>query len=426
MSISLNNNVAQANNIQQSKQPENKTDEKSKFLTPTQTKVAVGTALTALAAVGIYLATKGKDAKVTQETVTNATQNAQEMTNTIKEMTVDAFKKAGNKFNKGKALNVDGTGFSGTILSQTKDGAEVSMVYENGLIKESTKIKNDKILIEKTYSYSDNDGLDNIYIVDSKGTKINVWYDSNKGILSRHEQEKDGTYRKTILKDLKKDKVIMEDDTYFFYDKNGNKIAERDYDNNITLYHSNGKVKFKQEGDTLKFFDENGNITHQLKSDLRYRAENYQYQLITPDGRKVELMGEKYYQNREMSFYEPDNERPSVTLSTRHHYTGKRINEAFARTKNGDRYLLEKGKDGVFQLSKGKVVSARYNPKNKEVELLNDNLKEESVPVMVDNVLNAIADMRKQHRQATTMLDTYWSSRRKIFDLFCNGEYFMK
>ncbi len=423
MPVSLNNNVAQVNNIQQSKQPEKKTDEKSKFLTPTQTKVAVGTALTALAAVGIYLATKGKGAKVAQEMVTNATQTAQEFANTVKENTVEAFKKAGNKFNKGKALNADGTGFSGTILNQTKDGAEVSLVYENGLIHSSTKTKNGEKLLEKTYKNRDDGSLD-VYIVDSKGTKTDVWYDSNKGILGRYRREKDGT-NSSIVKDLKKDKILKENGTSFIYDKNGNKIAERDYNHNITLYHPNGKVKFKQEGNTLKSFDENGNMTHQLKSDLARGTKNYQ--LITSDGKKVELkVDSQHPKDRDMSFYEPNSKRPSAILSTWYDHTGKRINEAFARTKNGDRYLLEKRKDGVFQLSRGEVVSARYNPKNKEVEFLNDNLKEESVPVMVDNVLNAITDMRKQHRQARTIIDTYWSSNREINKLLLNNEHFMK
>lgn len=421
MPVSLNNNVAQVNNIQQSKQPEKKTDEKSKFLTPTQTKVAVGTALTALAAVGIYLATKGKGAKVAQETVTNSTQTAQEFANTVKENTVEAFKKAGNKFNKGKALNADGTGFSGTILNQTKDGAEVSLVYENGLINKSTKTKNGEKLLEKTYKNRDAGSL-NVSIIDSKGTKVDVEYDSNKGILYRYRREKDGT-KNFIVKDLKKDKMLRENGTDFIYDKNGNKIAERDYNHNITLYHPNGKVKFKQEGNTLKSFDEKGNMTHQL-----YMAHGRKsYQLTASDGRKVQLnIDSQNPHNKDMSFYEPNSKRPSAILGIGYDHTGKRINEAFARTKNGDRYLLEKGKDGVFQLSRGEVVSARYNPKNKEVEFLNDNLKEESVPVMVDNVLNAITDMRKQHRQARTIIDTYLSSNREINKLLFNKEHFMK
>lgn len=317
MPVSLNN-VSQVNNTQPIKQPTKKTDEKSKSLTPTQTNIAIGAGLTALAAIGIYFATRGRGAKSTEkavaETVKGATQTTQESANTVKANTVEAFKK---------------------------------------------------------------------------------------------------------------DKVLKEGGTDFIYNKDGNLIAEKSLDNNITLYHSNGKLKFKQEGNTVKSFDENGNMTHQLNTDLAHGTKSYQ--LITSDARKVELrIDSQNNKNREMSFYEPNSKRPSATLATWYDHTGKRINEAFARTKNGDRYLLEKGKDGVFQLSKGEVVSARYNPKNKEVELLNDNLKEESVPVMVDNVLKAITDMRKQHKQARTMIDTYWSSKNKISDLLSNNEHFMK
>lgn len=58
MPVSLNN-VSQVNNTQAIKQSEKKTDEKSKSF-PTKTAVIVGTGLTALAAVGIYLTTRKK------------------------------------------------------------------------------------------------------------------------------------------------------------------------------------------------------------------------------------------------------------------------------------------------------------------------------------------------------------------------------
>ncbi len=59
MSVSLNN-IAQVNNTQPTKPQEKKTDENPKSSTPTKTLIAVGTGLTALAAVGIYLATRKK------------------------------------------------------------------------------------------------------------------------------------------------------------------------------------------------------------------------------------------------------------------------------------------------------------------------------------------------------------------------------
>lgn len=78
MSVSLNTNVTQVANTQPVKSSETKTDDKSKFLTPTQTKVAIGTGLAALAAVGIYLATRGRSAKPAENVINDVTQNVQE------------------------------------------------------------------------------------------------------------------------------------------------------------------------------------------------------------------------------------------------------------------------------------------------------------------------------------------------------------
>ncbi len=76
MPVSMNN-VSQVNNTQPIKQQPKTTDEKTKSF-PTKTAVIVGTGLTALAAVGIYLATKGKGAKATQKAVTETVHNTQE------------------------------------------------------------------------------------------------------------------------------------------------------------------------------------------------------------------------------------------------------------------------------------------------------------------------------------------------------------
>ena len=67
MSVSLNTNEIQVSNTQSVKSSETKRDDKSKFLTPIQTKIAIGTSLAALAAVGIYLAIRGKNSKNTSK-----------------------------------------------------------------------------------------------------------------------------------------------------------------------------------------------------------------------------------------------------------------------------------------------------------------------------------------------------------------------
>lgn len=149
MPVSLHN-ITQVNNTQSIKQSTKNTDEKQKSSTSTKTLVTVGAGLIALATVGIYIATKGKAVKATQDVV----QNSQKTTNAIKEMTVDAFKQAGNKFNKGKAITNTGEAFTGNITHQTKDGKNIVREYENGVLKKLTKYDGENILSQKEYIYS--------------------------------------------------------------------------------------------------------------------------------------------------------------------------------------------------------------------------------------------------------------------------------
>ena len=202
MPVSMNN-VSQVNNTQPIKQQPKTTDEKTKSF-PTKTVVVVGTGLAALAAVGIYLATKGKAGKAvqqathnTQEAVQNVAQNAQEATNTIKEMTVDAFKQAGNKFNKGKAVTNTGEAFTGNITHQTKDGKKIVLEYENGLLNKSKKYDGENILHDKEYYYDDNGVL--------------------KGLSHSHHNGVD----KILYSSDGAKKMRFQDDVIEFYDKNG-------------------------------------------------------------------------------------------------------------------------------------------------------------------------------------------------------------
>ena len=56
---------------------------------------------------------------------------------TVKETGIDAFKEAGNTFQKGKAVTKEGKPFSGVITKMTKNGQEKrTMFYENGVLKE--------------------------------------------------------------------------------------------------------------------------------------------------------------------------------------------------------------------------------------------------------------------------------------------------
>ena len=82
MPVSMNN-VSQINNTQPIKQQPKTTDEKTKSF-PTKTAVVVGTGLAALAAVGIYLATKGKGGKAVQQATHNTQEAVQNAANEVK------------------------------------------------------------------------------------------------------------------------------------------------------------------------------------------------------------------------------------------------------------------------------------------------------------------------------------------------------
>lgn len=77
------NNVSQINNTQLIKQQPKTADENAKSF-PTKTAVIVGAGLTALAAVGIYLATKGKVGKAVQQATHNTPEAVQNATNEVK------------------------------------------------------------------------------------------------------------------------------------------------------------------------------------------------------------------------------------------------------------------------------------------------------------------------------------------------------
>ena len=117
-----------------------KTNTENKPKLSTETKVLIGAGLTALAAVGIYIATRGKKTpSVTEKPLEQ-----------LKEMAVSQFKKAGNKFEKGRALTSAGEGYTGTLTHTTKSGKNITMKYENGFLVES---KSDKF--KKIYEYDD-------------------------------------------------------------------------------------------------------------------------------------------------------------------------------------------------------------------------------------------------------------------------------
>lgn len=125
----------------------------------TTTKVLIGTGLTALAAAGIYLATRGKkviNPVAAQTTVTVPTPVAEAVSQTI-----DKFKSIG-KFVKGKAITNSGENFTGLLTKELKDGSKLVLDYKDGILQTSSKLKGEAKIFEKIFTHNEKGVLTNV------------------------------------------------------------------------------------------------------------------------------------------------------------------------------------------------------------------------------------------------------------------------
>ena len=102
-------------------------------------KILLISALTALAAGGIYLASRGRKVR----NLTNAenkaagslADNKSIIETQVKEMGIDVFKKQGNKFIKGKAKLANGENYTGQLTHKAKDGRNITLEYKDGILQ---------------------------------------------------------------------------------------------------------------------------------------------------------------------------------------------------------------------------------------------------------------------------------------------------
>ena len=268
MPVSLHN-ITQVNNTQPIKQSTKNTGEKQKSSTSTKTLVTVGAGLIALATVGIYIATKGKAVKATQDVV----QNSQKTTNAIKEMTVDAFKQAGNKFNKGKAITNTGEAFTGNITHQTKDGKNIVREYENGVLKKLTKYDGENILSQKEYIYSKDGDLS----VVQDGKLILKKITNTKDSIQRIDNLNGFIVKNTNTGKIETLQIKGQGRKHFYYDDNGTlKKVKHDYSSkdgvfmqDTIIYSPDGNKKMKIDGiGRTEFYDKNGVPIDEIHVDI--------------------------------------------------------------------------------------------------------------------------------------------------------------
>ncbi len=283
---SVNNNVKNLSFGENNEKP----DTEKRPQISAQTKVLIGAGLAALAAVGIYIATRGKTKGTTEKPLEQ-----------LKEMAVSQFKNAGNKFEKGKALTSTGEAYTGTLIHTTKDGKNIILKYENGLLVES---KGEKF--QKLYKY---DNFGNL-------TEIN----NGKGqVLLSKSINGDTTYVKLYVNPIAKGHIT----------KNGKLKYVIDKDNNITFYNSDSsipsgsklvirKAGTKGVGEYMlgtpngeKFVynctpDSSGESTVILKQILFTNPKNKQ---------KIEIFKEKYKDDGTIEYYIRNRKGKSIETS---------------------------------------------------------------------------------------------------------------
>ena len=279
MPVSMNNNRFQTIQTQKVSIPSPKSENEEKSSMSTGTKVAIGAGLAALAAVGIYLVTKGRGGS--------------------KEISVDAFKKAGNKFIKGKAITKSGKEFTGNITHKTKDGKTIVMKYENGFLQSSLHMKGKDIISSKSYEYNKNGELhrivsanDELYIrlvsneltgqtIINKTNKVTIYPDGRLKISSKDVTEGQGHPLLDRIYSKEGDiieKTICSKDgnsyttTEFAYDNNRKLIAQtiitNDNTTHISYYPGTNAKKVvsnidMNRNECITYFDKEGNIIYE-------------------------------------------------------------------------------------------------------------------------------------------------------------------
>lgn len=121
-------------------------------------KILLMAGLVALSAVGIYIATRGKKGSGTS----SITEEIQHPVEQIKDMAIDAFKQAGNKFEKGIAKLSNGENYTGKLTQQLGDGKVIVIEYKDGILQAAKKMNGEELISSKTYIYDNNANLTKI------------------------------------------------------------------------------------------------------------------------------------------------------------------------------------------------------------------------------------------------------------------------
>ena len=241
-------------------------------------KILLISALTALAAGGIYLASRGRKVR----NLTNAenkaagslADNKSIIETQVKEMGIDVFKKQGNKFIKGKAKLANGENYTGQLTHKAKDGRNITLEYKDGILQ---KVSDTEHI--KEYHY-DEDGKISDILKDNTSVYNKTLIKDRYVPMTCIETSKSKIYIDADTKKIRKliEKNPLSDNfVYKLFDENGVLkhfiIKGKDGSNKFISYYPDGKNKqleiisngkFATFSDCF-FYDKQGNLKEKIK-----------------------------------------------------------------------------------------------------------------------------------------------------------------
>ena len=115
-------------------------------------KIALGaTALAGVVAAGILMRGRGSSK------VNNLTEELQEDATQVLNNTLEKFRQEGNIFRKGTAITKDGKRYTGELVNTKKDGSNVILTFEDGVLRSSKIVKDGETIVDKSYRFVSDD-----------------------------------------------------------------------------------------------------------------------------------------------------------------------------------------------------------------------------------------------------------------------------
>ena len=350
--------------------------------------------LAAIAVAGVvYGVTRGRGSS------NPVTQSVEKPAEQIKEMAIDMFKKAGNKFEKGKAITANKTPYTGTLTHINKDGNKFVMEYKDGILQKSAKLGNDgKTVSEKIYTYGSDNKISKI--IDNNVEIYSKEIDLDKHLIIIKSNGKNAIY------DADSKKILRANGKDYYYDKQGKLKYTRDDNSYITEYYPNGKIKFSQDEFGAKFYNEKGEELAYYRGNFLGKLNSYK---VKYPNRNIsyELGASAYGDPMKTIWFHSKDGKPLIEL-----YSDKTGKSCKYYSKNGRLFIEDS--NAIVDICHGTTPVATFNIKTDEVIIKEDGLTKESVLSMMKEITAAVNSVKKEHREALRLREVWRTADRNI------------